>query len=75
MTFDWDYWPGSSRPLEPRHASIARQPGVTTEAAVAERIGDKTCARLVHRQAGAFRSLATALHARHLSAQERAIWS
>ncbi|HRH81510.1 MAG TPA: integron integrase [Thiobacillaceae bacterium] len=69
-SFDWEFWSGSSRPLESQHASVARRPdtvGSDTEAVLAERIGDKGCASLVHRYPEAFTTLSNVLRTRGLS--------
>jgi hypothetical protein len=69
-TFDWDFWLGSSRPLEPQHASVARQvgrAGAQTEAVLAERVGDKGCARVVHCYPEVFAKLSGVLRTRGMS--------
>ncbi len=68
--FDWEYWLGSSRPLEPQHASVARQPAVSADDArtvLAERIGVQGCARLVHLFPEAFTALSTVIRTRGMS--------
>jgi integron integrase len=68
--FDWDFWLGSARSLEPGHASVARQAGMpveATEAVLVERIEDAGCARFVHRHPEAFSTLAAVIRTRGMS--------
>lgn len=68
--FDWDYWLGASRSLEPGHASVARQPmsgAPEGETAVVDKIGDRRCAGMVHLHPEAFATLSAVIRTRGMS--------